>query len=381
MKYVLLIVFLIAESLSAQTIFFKESFDDPDFLQRGWYDNATGIPTTMTEHHGASGMAAEFMYPKGGTKAKGGVRRQFAESNSVYLSYWVKYSANFVGSGKPYHPHEFHFTTNLNEKYVGPSWTKMTLYVEQNDGHPILSFQDSQNIDTSNIKNDISSSTEFRSCGGCNGSSDAYPAGDCYKSGANWFNGKTWKATIKAFADTGMYNKNEWHHVEAYFKLNSISNGKGIADGTAQYWFDGELLIDAQNVMFRTAANPTMMFNQFLMLPYIGDGSPVEQTMWVDDLMVGDSRPTPSGVEETVLGHINIYPNPVDGFLTVDLGGTEVIGDVFFIDILGNEVAKTLVSIQKNGFIISIKVIPRGVYILKFQTPLGVYMKKIHITH
>lgn len=377
MKYIFLTVFLIAGSLSAQTIFFKESFDDTDFLQRGWYDNSTGIPTTVSEHHGSSGMAAEFIYPKGGTKAKGGVRRQFAESNSVYLGYWVKYSANFVGSGKPYHPHEFHFTTNLNDKYVGPSWTKMTLYIEQNDGHPILAFQDSQNIDTANIKKDISSSTESRSCGGCNGSSDAYPAGDCYKSGANWFNGKTWKSAVKAFADTGKYNKNEWHHVEAYFKLNSISGGKGIADGTAQYWLDGDLLIDAQKVMFRTAANPTMMFNQFLMLPYIGDGSPVEQTMWVDDLTVGDSRPTPSRVDETVLGQINIYPNPADEFLTVNFGDAEVSGCITLYNMLGNEVARISAEAKSNSFRILVNNLPCGVYILTAKTHSGLVTKRV----
>ena len=36
---------------------------------------------------------------------------------------------------------------------------------------------------------------------------------------------------------------------------------------------------------------PAMKFNQLLVAPYIGDGSPVDQTMWVDDLRVGTDRP------------------------------------------------------------------------------------------
>src|SRR6185436_3864566 len=39
--------------------------------------------------------------------------------------------------------------------------------------------------------------------------------------------------------------------------------------------------------VIRTGQHPTMMFVQFLVAPYIGDGSPVDQTMWVDDLLVG----------------------------------------------------------------------------------------------
>lgn len=152
MRILLLLIFLVSQSVTAQTVFFRESFDDPNFTQRGWYDNAT-IPTTASEFHGTGGRAAEYIYRKGGTKAQGSaIRRQFTPSRSVYVSYWVKYSANFVGSGKPYHPHEFHFTTTLNDKYVGPAWTKMTLYIEQNNGYPMLAFQDGENIDTANIK-------------------------------------------------------------------------------------------------------------------------------------------------------------------------------------------------------------------------------------
>jgi hypothetical protein len=32
-----------------------------------------------------------------------------------------------------------------------------------------------------------------------------------------------------------------------------------------------------------TAANADLLFNQLLIAPYIGDGSPLRQTMWIDD--------------------------------------------------------------------------------------------------
>jgi hypothetical protein len=49
-------------------------------------------------------------------------------------------------------------------------------------------------------------------------------------------------------------------------------------------------LIDHSNVIMRTGAHPTMAFNQFLIAPYIGDGSPVDQTIWFDRLTVATKR-------------------------------------------------------------------------------------------
>ncbi len=86
-------------------------------------------------------------------------------------------------------------------------------------------------------------------------------------------------------------SKSDWHHLTAYFKLNSIVDGKGAPDGELKYWYDGTLIIDHTNVLMRTSANPDMKWNQFLMAPYIGDGSPADQSMWVDDLVITSDRP------------------------------------------------------------------------------------------
>ena len=96
------------------------------------------------------------------------------------------------------------------------------------------------------------------------------------------FPGQSWKILQEA-----------WHHVEAYFKLNSIANGKGQSDGQVKYWYDNELIIAHTNAVMRTGAHPDMKWNQFLITPYIGDGSPVEQSMWVDDLQITTSRVSP----------------------------------------------------------------------------------------
>lgn len=61
----------------------------------------------------------------------------------------------------------------------------------------------------------------------------------------------------------------------------------------AQYWVDGMLVIHRQYLMFRTGAHPGMLFNQLIAATYMGDGSPVTQIPWCDDVAVMTSRPSP----------------------------------------------------------------------------------------
>ncbi|MEO8635402.1 MAG: hypothetical protein ABI587_09015 [Gemmatimonadales bacterium] len=271
------------------TVLLTEAFEDASVAGRGWYDNVNPAISTV-EHHGGSG-ALQMAFAAGGTVAvKGGaVRHKFAATDRVYLRYWVKYSANWVGSGVNYHPHEFHFVTNLDNDYVGPSATHLTAYVEhvyQNGGIPSLSLTDASNIDVRKVNVDLTHQTEIRSANGCNGNGDRYPT-DCYQLGTAWRNEKLWRASAPSFTPgPGPGYKNAWHQVEAYFQLNSIQGGVGVADGITQYWFDGQLVIDHHDVLLRTGQYPSMQFTQFLIAPYIGVGSPVAQTMWVDDLVI-----------------------------------------------------------------------------------------------
>lgn len=267
-------------------VLFEETFEDTAFAARGWYDGVSAI--TTAESHGGS-SAAEYRFTPGArTPVSGGAMRHlFPGTAAVYLSYWVKYSASYTGSDRPYHPHEFHFVTNENSMWVGPAFTRLTTYVEQNEGTPLLAIQDGENIDPSRVGQDLTAVTEDRAVAGCNGDSDGHGPGDCYLSGGLYRNGKAWRAPIVAFSDApGPHFKNDWHRVEAFFQLNGIVGGQGVADGHVKYWFDGQPLIALEDVMLRTGAHGGMLFNQFLIAPYIGDGSPVDQTTWVDDLVV-----------------------------------------------------------------------------------------------
>jgi len=293
-----LVLFSGVINTSEGTVFFEELFDDTNFTSRDWYDN-TNTQISTVEHIPGSTASAEYHFNVGATSPGGAMRKLFPESETVYVSLYIKHSANWTGSNRPYHPHQFHFVTNLDSVWVGPAYTYSTYYIETNEGEPRLALQDSKNIDETQIGVDLTNITEERAIAGCNGNSDMTAPDDCYSAGSTHRNGKAWKAGSVYFQDSpGPYYKNDWHFVEAYFQLNSIVGGIGIADGHVKYWYDGELIIDFENVMLRTGENPGMRFRQFLIAPYIGDGSPVDQTFWVDNLTVADSRPIPGDIND-----------------------------------------------------------------------------------
>ena len=276
----------------AGTLLFQEGFDDSNLSARGWYDNTTPLLST-TEHVTGSASSIEYKFNQGATSPTTGsaLRHKFTPSDSVYLKYWVKYSANWVGSQRPYHPHEFHFLTTLDADWSGLSFDRLTTYIEQNAGTPLIGIQDGANVDQTKIGVNLTAVTEARGVAGCNGSSDGYPD-NCYSNGTAYVNEKKWTAPAQYFTDSpGAFYKNDWHLVEAYVKMNSIAAGKGVNDGVVQYWFDGQLIIDRHNVLLRTGINAAMQFNQFVIAPYIGDGSPVTQSFWIDGLLVGTGKP------------------------------------------------------------------------------------------
>jgi hypothetical protein len=275
------------------TILVQEGFEDSNLGSRGWYDN-TGNPVTTAEKYAGTG-SLECRFAVGGTNCSGGnlARHSLTGTDSVYIAFYIKYSSNWVGSGKSYHPHMFYFLTNLDGSYVGPAYTHLTAYIEENGGKPLLALQDGMNIDESRVSQNLVNVTEQRSVAGCNGDSDGYGNGECYSAGSVHWNGKKWYAPSVFFDSTPSSSKfkGNWHLVEAYFKLNSIVNGKGATDGILRYWYDGTLIIDRTNVVLRTGAHPSMAFNQFMAAPYIGDGSPVSQSFWVDNLLIATGRP------------------------------------------------------------------------------------------
>jgi len=169
----LVLVLSVAGSGEGAVIFFEELFDNTNFNSRGWYDNlSTQISTT--EHIPGSIASAEYHFNIGATSPGGAMRKLFPESESFYLSFYIKHSTSWTGSNLPWHPHQFNVITNLDSAWVGPAYSYSTLYIETNEGEPLLAIQDGKNIDESNIGVDLTNITEERAIAGCNGDSDGH---------------------------------------------------------------------------------------------------------------------------------------------------------------------------------------------------------------
>src|SRR5437879_3614015 len=295
----------------AGTLLFQENFEDNAFASRGWYDNAS-LVTTTAQHLPTGTSAAEMHFTVGSTiPVQGGsARHLFPATSTLYVSYWVKYSSNWAGSGHPYHPHEFLILSDQDGDWDGPSVNWLTTYIEdnyQNGGIPRLALQDNKAINTSFGAPPINlvGVTESRSVAGCNGVMEASVVTTCFNM-PPWYNDKELSAPQVWFQPTAGSPgyKGDWNHVEVYLQVNSVLGGVGVADGVMQYWFNGTLAIDRHDVLFRTGARPTIQFHQFLIAPYIGDGSPVDQYMWIDDLTVATdklaSAPSPAVASVTI---------------------------------------------------------------------------------
>ena len=282
------VALIVAKGHAAEILLFEELFEDTDWAARGWYD-APKMQITATEHIPGSDHACVWHWKNAGDigTVGRGARVLFTPVTNVSLSFHIKHSANWTWTGVNWHPHEFHFITDVDDRYIGPAYTHLTFYVEVVNGIPRVAIQDGRNVDESRIGQDLVGITEHRSVAGCNGDSDGHGKGDCYRSGDVHRNGKFWEPGRVYFGDEpGPYYKGDWHRVVAKFQLNSVVDGIGIKDGVLQYWFDGELIMDHHDVVFRTGQHPDMRINQFLMAPYFGPGVPHEQWIWIDDLRI-----------------------------------------------------------------------------------------------
>jgi len=140
-----------------------------------------------------------------------------------------------------------------------------------------MAVQDNKSINTSYGAPPINliGTTENRSTAGCNGMMERNMLSECFSfsTSSGWYNDKRLDGPVVFQPTPGLGYKGNWNHVEAYYQINSIVNGVGQADGVMQYWFNGTLVIDRHDILFRTGARPSINFHQFLIAPYIGDGS------------------------------------------------------------------------------------------------------------
>jgi len=281
----------------AQVNFFSESFDDTNFAGRGWYDG-TGGQIDSSNHITGSIASFNCHWIRGGTDCAGGTphRHLFTASPTVYVSFWMKLGSATVqwqGSGVPYHPHLVQLLTDADNAYIGPNSSLFSALIETSLFKPRIAEADSMAVNvpqagpTPGAGPNLLTSATPHAVAGCNGnqnsSSSCYAcAPPNYPSVGAYCNSTYWDAASPAFIN------NQWHHVEFYAAMNSTSAGIAHPDGIFKYWVDGNLVINYTNVYLRSGDNPNRKFNQLLLAPYIGVGSPVAQDLWIDNLVVTD---------------------------------------------------------------------------------------------
>ncbi|HEX5625980.1 MAG TPA: T9SS type A sorting domain-containing protein [Saprospiraceae bacterium] len=374
------------QTTQAQNILLFEDFESGNFAAKGWYDGFPDQRTDTEFKNGRYSYAGRFAK---GARTSGAGRHLFKPTDRVYISYWVKYSANYIGSGVGYHPHEWNILTDRDGIYQGPADAFLSAYIEQNAGKPILALQDSKNVDPNcillNNNNFVGCNgnfktyafTENRSVCSCNGLIGELDRRDCYPnagSAKGYYSSRGWHADTVYFRNSpGPYYKNDWHFVEAYFELNTIEQGKGLANGKIRYWYDGQLLIASDSILMRTAAHPDMKFNQLLYGPYIGVGSPVDQSWWIDDLTIADGRPVTATTRIKEQGSsFSLYPNPNDGTFTLQLNEPKSNPEDILFEIL-DALGKVLYRETIHSHMTSLSHrLPAGMYICRLNGMEGI---------
>jgi hypothetical protein len=263
-----------AAPAGAGRAFFEESFDDADLAKRDWYDGThvrivprDAAREVARERQATGDACIEYEWSARGAGVSGSapVRHLVPPVDQLYVRFDLRLSEGWGWSGKNYHPHLLHLLTTENDRFAGPAATHLTLYIEPVDGKLRLAAQDIQNKDA--------------------------PHGLTQGPLKGGYNGTFFDSRENLIRDDGA-----WHRIEAVFKLNTLdrAHGRPNADGVARAWFDGQVVVDHHDVVFRSIDFPDMKLNHLLLAPYFGPGLvPHAQKLWIDNLRVAPDPPNP----------------------------------------------------------------------------------------
>lgn len=273
------------------TLFISEPFENPNFSTRGWYDGVD-CPVDAAVINPPGGLASLKFHWDIGTMAIANTPRRhlFQASDSFYLSWWMKLGSSasqWIGSGVAYHPHVLQVMTDAEpNEFTGPARPWLTIRIEPHDFTARISVSDGQRINIPQLGVNLLGTATPHAVAGGNGTQDA---------SSTYFNGPLYENNFDLNSSGNVFVNNTWHFCEVYVQMNTIVGGLPLLNGIMRYWVDGALVVSASTIELRTAQYATQKFNQLLLVPYIGVGSPASQDLWVDSLLLWTARAGESG--------------------------------------------------------------------------------------
>lgn len=274
---------------------FSEPFEDDSWATRSWYDGTTSTGSTTG---GYSGNALKWEWANSATQPTGftTIRNNLSQATDEFLvEYYVKYDTGWQGSGQTYHPHLMHILSSDDTAYQGFAASNSNLYFESiantaspYTNYPVFAHQDL--VRAVSAENDLTGVTETRSANNCDTpyALTGATSGTCYDSGG-WYSANTWNPKTVAIPD------NAWTKITAHIKMNTFSNGVGNFDGIIKLWVNDSLAIESNNVLYAAGAYEGSTWDKIALAPWIGDGSPIPQSMWLDELNVWAIDPGDGG--------------------------------------------------------------------------------------
>lgn len=273
-------------------LIFSESFEDNNWSTRGWYD---GTDSVGVQSGGHIGNALRWSWSSGASQPTGfsTIRNSFAQTDELFIEYYIKFDSGWRGSGLNYHPHMIHLLSTDDGIWQGLSRTNNSIYLEAitDTGSPYnivptIATQDYLRTNTSfgMPPNNLVAITETRSAYHCNTPASLSGAtGVCYNDGGGWYSANMWDSPEI------IIDRDQWTKVEAYFRKNTFGGGVANFDGLMRMWINDELAIDANTVLYAANAYSGTRWDKIVLAPWIGDGSPIDQSMWLDEFKIYDS--------------------------------------------------------------------------------------------
>ena len=162
--------------------------------------------------------------------------------------------------------------------------------------------------------------------------------------------------------------------------VTGATSSKLLSDYTnANYYPPGTHLLELPKVIFNTVKIPLLDFagvdlTQIQYVKFLFDQADPGSVLATDFTFSGDAPPPPDtstvGMNENSLLPIQIYPNPTNDKLTLNLGKNKGVKQITLSDIQGKRVF-TSTNINQSVIIFDLDKFVNGVYVLNVQSEIG----------